>query len=317
MSRQQLNAIQSDTSVKTILGFFGTGKTTVGRLLLEDKKFSTAIFVVFSKTADNSVLQEDVKKNFRSKNENCKLLTFSRSECLKYFEIKDEDDGLKLINKIMESPKMEKDMSILFDEVPLSRPVGGQGQYNWSLLKNPKPNSLLIVSFQPIVEAKNRNTNPIKPKLPYPQHANIELTRCYRTSVSVFDSLESIKHLGMKMIKTTPEGVTFVSGATPSKMNYRETSAALKTWIHFKLFQLNCNKDNVKILYTDNTKNDAEELFEGSNFSSGHWNTFIGSEVPVVVCFFSSELDQTWQLLNMTSRAQQQVRTRYRNKNFI
>ena len=289
------------------MGYFGTGKTTVGRLLLEDKRFSTAIYVVFSKTANNSLLQEDVKKNFRSKNENCNLLTFSRSECLKYFKIKDEDDGMNLINKIMESPKMDKDMSILFDEVPLSRPVGAQGQYNWSLLKNPKPNSLLIVSFQPMVEAKNRNTNPIKPILPYPKHANIELTRCYRTSVSVFDSLESIKHLGMKMIKTTPEGVTVVSGATPSKMNYRETSAALKTWIHFKLFQLNCNNDNVKILYTDNTKNDAEELFKGSDFSCGHWKTFIGSEVPVVVCFYSSELDHPYILLNMTSRTQQQV----------
>ena len=111
----------------------------------------------------------------------------------------------------------------------------------------------------------------------------------------------------MKMIKTTPEGVTIVSGATPSKMNYRDTSAALKTWIHFKLFQLNCNKDHVKILYTDNTKNDAEELFKGSDFSSGHWNTFIGSEVPVVVCLYSAETDHPYILLNMTSRAQQQV----------
>ena len=73
---------------------------------------------------------------------------------------------------------------------------------------------------------------------------------------------------------------------------------------------MNFNKENVKILYTDNTKNDAEEMFKDSNFSCAHWNTFIGSEVPVVVCFYSSELDQTWQLLNMTSRAQQQVRAR-------
>ena len=156
------------------------------------------------------------------------------------------------------------------------------------------------------------STNPIKHTLPKPEHANIELTRCYRTSVSVFDSLESIKHLGMKMIKTIPEGVNLVSGRKPTKINYRETSAALKTWIHFKLVQLNCNKDNVKILYTDNTKNDAEEMFRDSDFSFGHWNTFIGSEVPVMVCFYSSQLDHPWQLLNITSRAQQQVRSKQR-----
>ena len=109
-------------------------------------------------------------------------------------------------------------------------------------------------------------------------------------------------------MKTNPEGVNFVTGGRPSMMNYKETSEDLKTWIHFKLLQLNSNRENVKILFTDNTKNDAEELFKDSDFSCDHWNTFIGSEVPVVVCFFSSELDQTWQLLNMTSRAQQQVR---------
>ena len=95
-------------------------------------------------------------------------------------------------------------------------------------------------------------------------------------------------------------------------MNYREHSKVLKTWIHFKLTKLNCNKENVQILHTDNTKMDAEELFRDSDYSCGHWNTFIGSEAPVVVCFFSSELDHPWQLLNITSRAQQQVRSKQR-----
>ena len=119
---------------------------------------------------------------------------------------------------------------------------------------------------------------------------------------------QPLKQLGMKMIQTTPEGVNFVSRGKPLMMNYRKLSKDLKTWINFKLTKMNCNKD-IQILYTDNTKNDAEEMFKDSNFSCAHWNTFIGSEVPVVVCFYSSELDQTWQLLNMTSRAQQQVRT--------
>ena len=307
MSRQQLNAIQNNTLVKTISGFFGTGKTTVGRLLLENEKFSTAIYVVFSKTVNNSSLQEDAKKNFKSKNENCQLLTFSRSECLSYFEIQDnDDDGLNIINQVMLSPKMESNMSIFFDETPISRP---KGQYDWSLLKNPKPDSLLVVAFQPMVEAKNKNINPIKPILPSPTHANVELTRCYRTTASIFHSLESIKQLGMKMIKTTPEGVNFVSGGKPLMMNFREPSKDLITWINFKLTKMNCDKDNVKILCTDNTENDAKEIFKDSSFSCDHWKTFIGCEVPVVVCFYSSELDQTWQLLNMTSRAQQQVRT--------
>ena len=283
-------------------------QTVVGRLLMEDKKFSKAIYVVFSKNVDNSTLKDDVKRNFKSRNEECELQTFSRSECLDYFDIKeDDDDGLTLINGIMENTKLAKNTAIFFDEVPIFRPKGVQGQYNWSLLKNPKPDSLLIVSFQPMVEAKNKNTNPIKPKLPYPEHSNIELTRCYRTSAFTFQTLESIKHLGMKMIKTNPEPVHFVKGGKPSMMNYKETNTELKTWIHFKMTKLNCSKENVKVLYTDNTKNDAEELYKDSDFTCDHWNTFIGSEVPVVVCFFSSELDHPWQLLNMTSRAQQQV----------
>ena len=283
-------------------------QTVVGRLLMEDKKFSKAIYVVFSKNVDNSTLKDDVKRNFKSRNEECELQTFSRSECLDYFDIKeDDDDGLSIINRIMESSKMESNMAIFFDEVPIFRPKGVQGQYNWSLLKNPKSDSRVIVSFQPMLEAKNRNMTPIKPTLPYPAHANIELTRCYRTSISVFDSLDSIKNLGIKMIKTTPESVNFVTGRKPSMMNYIETTAELKTWIHFSLAKMNCNKKNVKVLHTDNTKIDAKELFKDSDFSYHHWNTFMGSEAPVVVCFFSSELDHPWQLLNMTSRAQQQV----------
>ena len=211
--------------------------------MLEDKRFTKAIYVVFSKTADNSSLKDDVRKSFQSKNENCELLTFNRSECLDYFEIMDDDDdGLNIINKIMESPKMESNVSIFFDETPIFRPKEHQQKYDWSLLRNPKPGSLLIVSFQPMVEAKNKSTTPISPTLPDQEHANIELTRCYRASVSIFDCLKSIKKLGMKMVKTTPEEVNFVSGREPLMMNYKDPTVVLKSWIHFKLFQLNCNK---------------------------------------------------------------------------
>ena len=69
-------------------------------------------------------------------------------------------------------------------------------------------------------------------------------------------------------------------------MNYKETNTELKTWIHFKMTKLNCSKENVKILYTDNTKNDAEELFKDSNFTCDHWNTLL--VVKFLLLFVSS-----------------------------
>ena len=75
------------------------------------------------------------------------------------------------------------------------------------------------------------------------------------------------------------------------------------------LLKFRCESHQIQVLYTDNTERDAKRLFENTEFSSCllHWRHFVGCEAPIVVCLFSPQKDESWQLMTMASRAQQQV----------
>ena len=74
------------------------------------------------------------------------------------------------------------------------------------------------------------------------------------------------------------------------------------------LIKLRCQKEQVTILYTDETKNDAFSMFTDSEFCGAlvHWKEFVGCEKQMIICFYSSSEDE-WQLFHIASRAQQQV----------
>ena len=89
---------------------------------------------------------------------------------------------------------------------------------------------------------------------------------------------------------------------------YENFSNQIKTWILYKLKQLKCESNNVRILYSEDTEKDTKKIFEDTEFAACmlHWTEFIWCESPVLVCFHSSG-DEKWKLSNIVSRAQYQV----------
>ena len=245
-------------------------------------------------------MTSDFKEQFQSRNSENKLETFTRQECLKHFEVEEDEDDVVVIQNILKSPKLNPDSVIFFDETSIERP---NKSYDWLMLQNPRPEVTAIVSFQPLQEANKFNTRPVKLSLP-PEAAHIELTKCYRASSSIFDCLKSVQYLNIKMIDTKADSVNAVSGPKPVIMKYSTVEDNLKLWIIFKLLKLLCDPKDITIIFTDNTKEDAEKIFHSTVFASclKHWKSVIGCESLVIVCFCSNE--DSWQMFTMVSRAQ-------------
>ena len=83
-------------------------------------------------------------------------------------------------------------MLFFFDETPIMRPESSS-PYDWSSLRK-RNNVFIIISFQPMLESYKTNTKPFKPLLPVGA-SNIELTKAYRMSHSIFDSIQSLQFI--------------------------------------------------------------------------------------------------------------------------
>ena len=127
-------------------------QTTVGKVLCEDTKYKETIYVFFNRLSHEAKITSDFKDQFQSKNSENKLKSFTRQECLKHFEIEENEDDVVVIQNILKSPKLNQGTVIFFDETSIERP---NKSYDWSMLQNPRPEVTAIVSFQPLQEANS------------------------------------------------------------------------------------------------------------------------------------------------------------------
>ena len=273
--------------------------------MCEKKDF---FFVILNKNSNASKLKEQFEQSFEKNNAAVELFTFTRGECLEYFNVDEQKDDIEVIDSILKSKVMKEfsgKTALFLDETSLSR---SNNNFDWSKLENSDLDICLIISFQPMVEAFGSNKKPIQLQLPSSNHVNINLTRCYRTSTSILRSLQSFHDLSIRRLETQEQAVDLVSGCKPTLLAYSEVNDNLKIWLHMNLIKLRCQKEQVTILYTDETKNDAFSMFTDSEFCGAlvHWKEFVGCEKQMIICFYSSSEDE-WQLFHIASRAQQQV----------
>ena len=252
-----------------------------------------------------SQLAESFKLQFRGE-----LKVFSCTGILNELGIHDEDlDALETIHKILQ--KLPRDTTeqqqnnrtrttILFDETPIER---SRGSFDWSNLKNERNDVLALVAFQPMLESSKGNTRPIKPLFPA-KASKAELTKVYRISKSIFQSLESIQWMnGIKRIDSEATSLDSVIGKKPEILTYRPKEIKeelritlldlIRGWIQKKLDSLKCSVNQVSVLYTKNTKKDNETIF-GNLYQNEMpqqflWDEYRGCENSVVICLFSSK----------------------------
>ena len=194
--------------------------------------------------------------------------------------------------------------AIFLDEAQLREPT-----FDWTSLRNKTENTSLIISFQPFLEDLSLDNKVlIKLKLPTEDHVNINLTRCYRTSTSILNAVQSLHKLNIQRLDTEANPVDLVSGWKPTLVSFKEADESLKSWMNCELEKLKCPGDQLAIIYTSNTKDDAFFMFENSQYSNSltYWREFVGCEKPVVICFYASS-EEEWQLFHIASRAQLQV----------
>merc|ERR1711941_75024 len=81
-----------------------------------------------------------------------------------------------------------------------------------------------------------------------------------------------------------------------------------KNEIISQIEKLHCSMEKISILYTKNTEKTAKKMFTDS-FAPClcPLEDFRGCENSVIICFYSSDQDETWQLMTMASRAQQRL----------
>ena len=272
-------------------------------MILEEKQCYNNYFVVMSETEGPPKLKSFFQDQFDT-HDGSTVRVFSRNEIIKYCGIEKSHDDLEIIEDIVGN--LRPNSAIFFDETPIIR---ANGSYDWSNLKIQRNDVLVVISFQPLIESsKSKNTRPIRPL--FPEGASkIELNKVYRTSNSIFKSLQSLQFIGIKRMDCLATPNNLVIGKKPVILTYKAFNdiSLIRRWIKDYLNKLNCTSEMVSILYTKNTEIDAKRFSSGTLLTClNTWKEFRGCENSVIICFYSSD-DETWQLMTMASRAQQQL----------
>ena len=299
--------------------------------MMEKQNCDKSYYVVMNESKEgNQRLKTLFKEQFQIPSERAILETFTKKEILKHLCIKDDvKDHMDSIEKIVE--KLAPNTAVFFDETSIVR---GNGKVDWSNLNIRRRDVSITIAFQPLIEYTKKNTKPVQPQ--FPKGASIlKLTRVYRTSKSIFECVQnSLQFVGIKRLDCEATSLEFVTGRKPKILSYDpdircteqnmweikriqgpmakgmihppRRNLLTKLWIMDFLLKANFPKSKVSILYTASTAVMAHGMFQGPFASClSSWEEFRGCENCVIICFFSSEEDETWQLMNMASRAQQ------------
>lgn len=261
-------------------------------------------YIILARDSDGSWLKKSFREELQSQNvKNVTIL--NREECLQEFNLTDTDDEVELVHSILRS--VPASSFVFIDEAHLNT-QRFKRSYDWTRLRNTREDSYLVMSFKSVVVELKDRAESVEPK--FPREAEVvKLTRSYRQSVSLFNSLQKYQREsgGVRVLNAEVNPVDIVYGPKPTVINYDgEFNKEMKAFILFKLKDY--RPQNVKILFSKKKFDDARKLFENSRFSPclTEERSFIGCEAPVVVMFFSDE-ERDYQFMEMASRAQSRV----------
>ena len=240
------------------------------------------------------------------------LEVLSRSECCQKFGVHDGNDNIKVINDII--TKLPKQTVILFDESPLTS-TDGDGvtpSYNWTSLKNERPDVSVIISLQPVrmhptLKSKQHN-------LEWPADADvIELKTQFRSTQPIHKFISMLCKEGVPVecsgVDAKPSDTIYGPDIQIVGLEGHGDHKTWETWIDYQLRKIKCTTDQLKIIHTDDTEKDAREIikskFEGCLTTMKQYQ---GSQSPIVIVFYSKEETQNYSnLVDMASRAQYQA----------
>ena len=262
-------------------------------------------YIVLARDSDGDQLKKQFREEFMSENKNVNLTVLNRDECIEMFGIEKTRNEIDLVHSIIES--VPENSLIFCDEAIMKTDNTQTGiDYDWSNLRNKIHNVFLVLSFKPVVELNTRNV--IRVNIKWPDRADIvTLSRSYRQSVSLFNTVQDYHNQGVRVFNAEVSPVEVVQGPKPDVFYYDgEITDEMKTLVHWKLAKYISHQ--VKILFSKSKAVDAQKLFKNSRFTPSltNWTSFIGSEAPVVVMFFSED-DKNYEFMQMASRAQYKV----------
>ena len=273
------------------------------------KMVDNIYYIILARDSDGDQLKKQFREEFQPENQNVNITILNRKEATKMFGLKKTNSEIDLVHSIKESVPRN---SLVFCDEALMKTDNTQTEndYDWSNLRNERAedNVSLVLSFKPVVELNTRKYIRVNIKWPVGTDV-VTLTRSYRQSVSLFNTVQSYHSQGVRVLNAEVSPVGVVQGPKPEVFYYDgEVTDDMKTFVHHKLATYSAQQ--VKILYTKSKSDDSEQLFKNSRYSQSlsKWTSFIGSEAPVVVMFFSED-DKNWEFMEMASRAQYKVRT--------
>ena len=258
-------------------------------------------------------MKKQFKKDFKEK-EAAYLQLFSRTEICERFNIDDGDDNLRIFQKILE--KIPQNTCIFFDETPLAQCEGSTPSFNWSDLKNTRPGEIsVIIAMQPL---RQKPTLKLKQQNPIWPNDVVKLELAYRSSQQIHEFNSNLLNGKVPLeyidVKTQTSDTIRGPGVKIFPIDGQSDISLAKKWIRFQLFTINCIKEQLKILHTDETTKDAKSIFLDSEFQSciRSLKCYQACESDVIVAFFSKDnADNYGKLLELTSRAKYQVRQKY------
>ena len=263
------------------------------------KTFTNIFYIILARDSDGSQLKKSFKEEFQSQDANVQITIVDREECIKKFKLTDTNDEVHLVHSILQTVPSRS--FVFIDEANMNT-KSLQSSYDWSSLRNTTEDTCLVMAFKPVVELRDQAES-VEPKLPQ-QAEVVKLTRSYRQSVSVFNSIQKYLVRGVRKLKADVNPVNIVSGPKPRAINYDGViNDIMRTFCLYKLKDY--EPKDVKILYSPKKSDDARRMFENTRFSDCliEGTSFIGCEAPVVVMFFSDE-DRNFHFMEMASRAQ-------------
>ena len=315
LSPRQLSGIRSRKfTLKFLLGHYGSGKSTVGRLICEEEVARNGrkkvIYVCFSNNSDGEELRGQFKAEFRNFS-NVEVRLYSRAECCEEFGVNDSDDNLSVIKEIVST--VSEDSVIMFDEVPLSsKGSGKRRRFDWTELKNIRQDVTAIVSLQPVIQEETITSRSHQVQCPG-QADVVELTQQYRSSTRIIRLINSMCREDLPIQYSSLEAGPSHEVEGPEVLVYHVTEAvsgrhglaALRPQLTSELQKLKCSAKKLKIICDPETKATALELFGDTEYAAciRTLSQLQGCETPIAVVIFPQD-DNFSRLMEMCSRAQ-------------
>ena len=128
-------------------------QTVVARLLCQQEinlyKKKRVYYICFARKRQGKDLKANFKQDLKN-DHNVEIILLDRAECCQRFEVKDDNDNIKMMEAIL--AKVESNSVVVFDETPLSSNTETKS-YSWRTLENTRADDDVdvIVCLQPIL----------------------------------------------------------------------------------------------------------------------------------------------------------------------